>query len=136
MRTGNPATVVYGPGRTSLEGHVVSVGAAPAQDQRRTPVYVEADGSQSPLRPGMYVRVVLHSPSAAALSVPASAIVIKDGHRSLVYVEHGPGQFEPREVTAGRADQERVRILSGLEAGERVVVRGALLLDSAAEQLL
>ena len=132
VRPGNSATVVFGPSRASLDGHVVAVGAAPEQDQRRIPVYVDADGPESPLRPGMYVRVALHSPSSAVLSVPASAIVIKDGRRSLVYVERGEGRFEPREVTAGRSDSERVRILSGLSPGERVVVRGALLLDSAA----
>jgi membrane fusion protein, heavy metal efflux system len=136
VHPGDTATITAGPARTPLDGRVVSVGAAPEADVRRTPVYVEATADPSPLRSGMYVRVALHDPGPDVLSVPTSAIVIKDGRHSLVYVEHEDGKFERREVTAGRAEQERVRILSGLSPGERVVVRGALLLDGAAEQLL
>jgi cobalt-zinc-cadmium efflux system membrane fusion protein len=39
-------------------------------------------------------------------------------------------------VVVGRPVEGRVPVVSGLQAGERVVVRGALLLDGSAEQLL
>jgi phenylacetic acid degradation protein len=40
-----------------------------------------------------------------------------------------------REVTVGHPVDGQVPILGGLRRGQRVVVRGALLLDAAAEQL-
>ena len=72
----------------------------------------------------------------AGISVPVTAVLIKDGKRRVVYVERPDGTFEAREVQTGRNRDGRVVILQGLAAGERVVVRGALLLDTQAEQLL
>jgi multidrug efflux pump subunit AcrA (membrane-fusion protein) len=62
--------------------------------------------------------------------------VIKNGRQRVVYVENSDGGFEPREVHIGRNDNGRVVILKGIAAGDRVVTRGALLLDTQAEQQL
>ncbi len=66
----------------------------------------------------------------------AEAVLIRDGTDTVVYVEKGPRTFHRRAVTVGRPSDGRVQVLSGLEPGERVVVKGALLLDGAADQLL
>jgi Cu(I)/Ag(I) efflux system membrane fusion protein len=63
------------------------------------------------------------------LALPGDAL-IDTGKRKLVYVETGPGTFEPREVTTGRYGTAYVEILSGLAAGEKVVTRGNFLIDS------
>jgi cobalt-zinc-cadmium efflux system membrane fusion protein len=42
----------------------------------------------------------------------------------------------PREVELGDERAGRVRIVKGLKLGERVVMKGALLVDREAEQLL
>lgn len=88
------------------------------------------------LRAGMLAQVILRVASEDGLSVPVSAVLIKDGKRRVVYVERTDGSFEAREVQTGRNRDGRVMILQGLKAGERIVVRGALLLDTQAEQLL
>jgi len=54
----------------------------------------------------------------------------------VVYVARPDGSFEAREVQVGRSREGRVTILQGLTAGEKIVVRGSLLLDTQAEQLL
>jgi cobalt-zinc-cadmium efflux system membrane fusion protein len=69
-------------------------------------------------------------------TLPVQAVLIKDGHESVVYVETDPLTFERRPVVVGRPVDGRVQVISGLSTGERVVVRGALLLDGSAEQLL
>jgi cobalt-zinc-cadmium efflux system membrane fusion protein len=74
--------------------------------------------------------------SRDGLSVPVSAVLIKDGHRRVVYLQRADGKFEVREVRTGRSSGGRVAILEGLSAGERIVVKGALLLDGEAELLL
>jgi multidrug efflux pump subunit AcrA (membrane-fusion protein) len=80
-------------------------------------------------KPGMFVDVELSGPSRPAIVVPDSAL-LPTGERELVFVESGPGRFEPREVTVGERGAGRAEILRGLAAGERVAVAANFLLDS------
>ncbi len=105
-------------------------------ESRRTQVYLALEKRIDNLRPGMLAQVALHVGAGAGIVVPVSAVLIKDGKRRVVYVERLDGTFEAREVQAGRNRDGRVEILQGLAAGERIVVRGALLLDTQAELLL
>ncbi len=56
---------------------------------------------------------------------------MSDGSTSVVFVETEPGVLRRRPVQLGRQSAERAEVMSGLNAGERVVVRGALLLLNA-----
>jgi cobalt-zinc-cadmium efflux system membrane fusion protein len=105
-------------------------------ESRRTQVYLALAERIDNLRAGMLAQVALRAGAKAGLSVPVSAVLIKDGKRRVVYVERPDGTFEAREVQTGQNRDGRVVILQGLTSGERVVVRGALLLDTQAEQLL
>lgn len=68
--------------------------------------------------------------------LPATAVLINDKKQTLVYVETADGLFEPRNVVIGQARDVQVPMLEGLGEADRVVVSGALLLDSAAAMLL
>ncbi len=63
------------------------------------------------------------------LCVPESA-VIDTGVRRVVYVESMPGQFDAVEVRLGRRSGDSYPVRSGLEANQRVVSAGAVLLDA------
>lgn len=63
------------------------------------------------------------------LAVPVTA-VLDSGVRKLVYVERSPGAFTPVQITAGPRAGEFFPVLSGLEPGDFVAVRGNFLLDS------
>ncbi len=63
------------------------------------------------------------------LAVPSSA-VLTTGQRLLVYVEREPGQYEAVSPKLGPRAGAYYPVLSGLEAGQRVVVDGNFLLDS------
>jgi Cu(I)/Ag(I) efflux system membrane fusion protein len=71
------------------------------------------------------------SPAATdgALAVPVTA-VLDSGLRKLVYVAKGEGVYEPREVALGPRAGDFYPVRSGVAAGERVVTRGAFLIDS------
>jgi len=105
-------------------------------ESRRGQVYLALTKRIDGLRAGMLAQVALRVGAKADVLVPVSAVLIKDGKRRVVYVEREDGTFEAREVQTGRNQDGQVVILQGLTAGERVVVRGALLLDTQAEQLL
>jgi len=105
-------------------------------DSRRTEVYLAFVKPVDGLRAGMLAQVALRVGAGGGLAVPVSAVLIKEGKRRVVYVERPDGTFEARDVKTGTNRDGRVTILHGLEPGERIVVRGALLLDTQAEQLL
>jgi Cu(I)/Ag(I) efflux system membrane fusion protein len=68
----------------------------------------------------MFVDVQLAIALPASVSVPVDA-VLDSGLRKTVFVDRGEGNFEPRVVETGWRFDERVQIVSGLEAGERIV---------------
>ncbi|MEB2314231.1 MAG: efflux RND transporter periplasmic adaptor subunit [Sorangiineae bacterium] len=81
------------------------------------------------LKPEMYGKVTLTSKARTGLAIPDDAI-IDSGQRKVVFVALGDGKFEPREIVPGVRSGERVEVLSGLDAGERVVTRANFLIDS------
>ena len=125
------------PGGQEVEGEVVLIGASFESTMRRAPVYVAPtaplDGA---LRPGMTGRARLLLEPDDTIRVPTRSVLIKDGRHTVVYVEREPGLFEARPVTLGRQSNGHVQILDGLVAGERVVTRGALLVDGEADMQL
>jgi membrane fusion protein, heavy metal efflux system len=120
-----------------VQGTVASIGVLLDTAVRRAPVYIELDTeARESLRAGMFARALISASAIDGLTVPTDAVLIKDGDKTIVYVERSIGVFEPREVQLGHGFENRVEIISGLRAGERVAMKGALLIDGAANQLL
>lgn len=119
-----------------IEGTVESIGSRVNAETRRLPIYIRLAAPVPRLTSGMLAEVRLAGEGDPLLSVPTAAVLIKDGARRIVYVRTPDGEFAPRTVRTGRSRGGRVTILEGLQSGESVVVRGALLLDGEAEQLL
>jgi cobalt-zinc-cadmium efflux system membrane fusion protein len=105
-------------------------------ESRRGQVYLALPQRVASLQAGMLAQINVRVANASEIALPVSAVLIKDGKRRVVYLEKPDGTFEMREVRIGRNDNGRVVILQGLSGGERVVTRGALLLDAEAEQQL
>jgi len=89
----------------------------------------EVENHNFALRPDMLVNVELPVRLPPAVTVPLDALV-DSGENARVYVEHGEGVFEPRQVEAGWRVGDRVEILRGIQPGERVVVAATFLVDS------
>ena len=90
---------------------------------------IEVENQGYALRPDMFVNVELPVPFSRALVVPADA-VLDSGLKKTVFIEHGNGVFSARVVETGRRLDNRVEIVKGLEAGERIVVSGNFLVSS------
>jgi cobalt-zinc-cadmium efflux system membrane fusion protein len=119
-----------------IRGHVVAESAAIQTELRRASVFIEPDDPKIPLRPGMYARVSIEASAPNQIILPTTAVLIKDGRETVVYVEVAPGAFEARPVQVGQAREGMTPVLKGLSGGERVVVGGALLVDGEAAMLL
>jgi hypothetical protein len=74
-------------------------------------------------------RVVSFRPAGQVLAVPRSA-VIDGGTQKVVFVESMPGMFDGVEVEVGPRCGEFYPVVRGLEAGQRVCIAGAFLLDA------
>jgi Cu(I)/Ag(I) efflux system membrane fusion protein len=90
---------------------------------------IRLSGEGRELRPEMLLDVELPVRLPAGITVPVDALV-DSGVRTRVYVEHGEGVFEPREVETGWRNGEQVEIRKGVQPGERVVVAATFLVDS------
>ena len=116
---------------SSLGGRLLSVGRMSTTGSTLIPVTFEFNNNGQIL-PGSYVEVfLLGAPMEEALAVPLSAITEQQG-LYYVYVQLDEECYQRREVTLGADDGERVRILSGLYPGDRVVTRGAINIKMAA----
>ena len=119
-----------------LKGTVRYLGATLDKESRRADVVVALSEQNPVLRPGMQAKVGVQLSNLHEMLIPVSAVLIKDESHSVVYVQHENSQFEARVVTLGRPSRGLVPVISGLKVGEKIVVRGGLLLDGAASQLL
>jgi Cu(I)/Ag(I) efflux system membrane fusion protein len=117
------------PGRI-FEGRVDYVYPDLNTQTRTVKARITLANPQLALRPGMFVEVVLVSAARKALTIPTEA-VIQTGTRSVVIVTDGE-RFRAATVKTGAERDARTEILSGLNAGERVVVSGQFLIDSEA----
>lgn len=86
------------------------------------------DPPDNRIKIGMYCRVKLITESKTeVVAIPRSAIVSRSG-QDFVFVVNG-GAVENRPVTQGITVDNMVEIVSGLSAGNEVVVSGQTLLD-------
>jgi cobalt-zinc-cadmium efflux system membrane fusion protein len=80
------------------------------------------------LKPGMFGTVRFPEETEDhSVVLPYNAIVTVEG-RNYVFVENPPLSFKRREVVLGVSTKERVNIIEGLQAGEKVVIQGSILL--------
>lgn len=112
---------------------LVSIGRVVDPQTRSVPVTFELANPPAGVAVGQAVTLrLITSPEGSEVTMPASAIV-DDGGQSIVFVQAGGETFERRPVrVGGEREGGYVHIVSGLEAGERVVTRGAHLVRLAA----
>ena len=122
------------PGAT-FEGRVSFVDPTLDPVRRTARVRVEVANPDGQLRPGFFAEAVVETPiltSSTPLVIPTSA-ALYTGRRSVVYVEEDRADgraYRPRTVRLGARMGDVYPVLTGLEKGERVVVRGAFVLDA------
>jgi cobalt-zinc-cadmium efflux system membrane fusion protein len=119
----------------SLTGRVAVVGSQVEVSSRTIPVRIEINNRAGVLRPGMSATVWLPvgGEGTPVIAVPVAALQRLDEKWS-VFIPRAEGVFEVRNVGRGRDLGGEVEILSGLAAGETVVVEGAFLLKAEAEK--
>ncbi|URR34877.1 efflux RND transporter periplasmic adaptor subunit [Thermosynechococcus sp. HN-54] len=127
LAPGQGATVTFDavPNRT-YQGRITRISPA-AADARLIPVEVLIDNADERLGSGLLARVAFQGAKAPRLLIPQSALSgFEEGQlssrRGSVFVVVGD-RAQERQVTLGQRREGKVEILSGLNAGDRYVVR-------------
>ncbi|HEX8042388.1 efflux RND transporter periplasmic adaptor subunit [Candidatus Deferrimicrobium sp.] len=130
VRVGQTASLetVADPGG-KLKGRVAFIYPTFSPETRTLKVRFDFPNPGLRLKPQMYANVSLDLHSMTGVVVPDSAL-IESGVRVIAFVDTGGGSFEPREVKVGVRGNGKAQILSGVQAGEKVVVGANFLLDS------
>lgn len=125
IRSGTPLTfTVSAYGSELFTGRVSFVGTAISPDNRTFQIEALLGNRGGRLKPEMIARVnLVQSTKEKALVLPEEILQRVDRDRVVVYVEEG-GVARERVITTGGRAQNRVEVLSGLKAGDRLIVSG------------
>ena len=117
-----------------IEGTVGYVYPTLNPESRTLSVRIEFPNPGLALRPGMFATVLIETQRHDdVVRVPTEAI-IHSGQRQIVFVVQDYGRYQPRDVRTGLyGDRRLTEVLSGLDAGDEVVVSGQFLLDSESQ---
>ena len=110
-----------------LEGRVARIADVLDPQTRTVKVYVDMANPGGRFRPEMFVTIRHTGAPRPTPVLPIGAVVQEYGH-PIVFLERTPGRFERREVVLGPRAGAFMPIVSGVRAGERVVVDGGVLL--------
>jgi membrane fusion protein (multidrug efflux system) len=106
-----------------FNGKVVQLGVEADAASRSFPVEIRVDNAQGRMRPGMLARVTVSLDALEQqILVPRYAILEKEDGR-FAYVAHN-GEAQLRRLEVGKNAGEWVQVVSGLAAGDRLVVTG------------
>lgn len=129
IREGQTATIV-GPGDRRVRGTVRLVGPTVSTDTGRAIAYVSLPaGAHPPI--GLYVTGRIELETTVALTVPETALVLRDGIAYVFTVDAGQRASRVR-VETGRRNGGEVEILSGLDRSVDVVATGGAFLSDKA----
>lgn len=126
---------VTAPGGAKTQGRVRMLAPTVDLASRNGLVYVDllgvVPGSKAvagAFKPGMYAQGEFELGSSGALTVPQSAVVVRDGF-SYVYSVGGDQRVSQRKVQVGRIVGDQVEIQSGIKAEDRLVLSGGSFLS-------
>ena len=111
-----------------FNGKVLFISDVIEPDTRRNKVRIAFENADKALKPNMFANVTFVAPSVTRIMVPNSALLMTND-RTSVFVEVASWAFERRDVEIAYQEGAAAAIKSGLEPGERVVVKGAVRLN-------
>lgn len=111
-----------------LQGKVRVVAPAVDAQTRNAIVYVDLPAAIGSARAGMYAQGEISLGQSQALTVPQTAVVVRDGF-SYVYTVGADQKVSQLKVQTGRQNADRVEVTRGLQADARVVASGGAFLN-------
>jgi RND family efflux transporter MFP subunit len=125
--TPGTGVLVTAPGGAQVRGKVRTVAPTVDAATRNGLVYVDLPSSEKSVgasfKPGMYARGEFELGRSAALTVPQSAVVVRDGFSYVVRVAPD-NRVAQVKVQTGRVMGDQTEILSGVKPEDKLVASG------------
>jgi RND family efflux transporter MFP subunit len=133
LKVGQEAKVIVtSAGDKEIKGKVLTI--APSSDAR-TQLYavkVAIENNEGVIKPGMFASVAIPTETKEnVLTVKSESLVLKNGQNTIFVVEDD--RAVAREVVAGLDTGAEVEILKGLQAGDKVIIKGQTLVEQGSK---
>jgi HlyD family secretion protein len=126
LKPGDAATISAPDTPQKVAGRVTIVSPALDPGSTTVEVWVQAENPQQKLKPGSSVQLEMEARSVPdALVVPAQSLLTGPDGQTVVMVVGPDDKAHQTPVHAGIKQQERVQIVDGVQAGQRVITEGA-----------
>ncbi|MCW8887245.1 MAG: efflux RND transporter periplasmic adaptor subunit [Motiliproteus sp.] len=131
IKVGDTASMyITGLRESRFQGKVSYIYPYAESKTRTVKVRLEFDNLEGLLKPDMFADVTIDADARPDAIVVPSESIVRSGSREQVFVVRGAGKFEPREVELGYSSEGWVEVISGIEAGEKIVSSALFLIDS------
>lgn len=111
-----------------IQGRIFNIGQLMDEDTHSVKVIIECNNSGKLMKPGMYGNVKLSDKSIQKILLPSSAILQEENY-TYVYVRTDEGKYVKRQINIVTVPDKKVAVISGLNAGEYVITKGAFYLN-------
>lgn len=134
MRVGQPVEVhVLAFPERIFKARISWVASAVDPNTHRFPVRAEIKNTDGALKPMMFANFnIVTSHEVSSIGIPQGAVVY-EGSETHVFTANNDGTLAVRPIRVGRATGDMLEVTSGLTVGDKIVTRGALFIDRAAE---
>jgi cobalt-zinc-cadmium efflux system membrane fusion protein len=96
--------------------------------EKDTALVVKGQSVDVVFKPNMFAKATFFAPVQMAPTIPTAALLLRD-ETDQVFVEVEPWVFEPRRVETTIQEGDQAVVMKGLTVGERIVVKGGVLLN-------
>ena len=127
VQVGAPVQVTAASGQV-LQGKVRMVAPSVDAQTRNALVYVDLPAQTGTAKAGMFAKGEIILGQSQALTVPQTAVVVRDGF-SYLYTVGADNKVTQVKVQTGRLSGDRFEVLSGLKPDARLVASGGAFLN-------
>jgi len=126
LKRGDNATLSAPGLEQPISGKVVLVSPALDPNSTTVEIWVQGKNPKEALRPGTSAEITMVSRTVQeALAIPAAALLTAQDGTTSVMVAGNDGKAHQQTVKVGFHDGDKVQILQGLQAGQKIVGSGA-----------
>ena len=117
---------------TSLTAKLDFISPTVDPQTRTVKARFQVENLKDELKPGMYVNLELKTPLGERLVVSKDAILLT-GERAVIFINHGGGKIEWRDVKLGVRSGNLVEVTEGLHEGDEIITSANFLIDSESQ---
>ncbi len=112
-----------------IQGEINFIDPHVEEQQRRIMARIIISDESHMFHPGLFAQVSGEIPLSESLTISSGAVV-PTGNTFIVFVDHGGGKLEPRQIEVGIRSGDYYEVVSGLNVGDRVVSSANFLIDA------